>query len=221
MAAAWQFRCAYTSPHLVLRIVSMFAAPVDMVSGDLVLHCLARGDYTVQDVRAAVRAVMEAVPHATLMVNKEGETPLAVATKLNNVPMAQVLLEADPRATVMINDAGETPLMVAAKCKDASMVKVLLEADPRPTIMSNNDGEPPLTVAARNCNIETCKALLDADPRAAAFPDLRNTYALHWAITRWDVADNVDLFMALIHAAPHVVGQCTLRPLKDFLASNL
>ncbi|XP_026331105.1 tankyrase-2-like, partial [Hyposmocoma kahamanoa] len=123
--------------------------------------------------------------------NKEGQTPLHVATEHSHLDAMDLLLRHG--AKVNACDArGESPLSLAARRDSAAACRLLLAcgADTRPEPHYSqpddscaNAAALRLLEAARTGDVETARAILDARPRLVNCRDVdgRHSTPLHFA----------------------------------------
>ncbi|KLO99736.1 Uncharacterized protein LW94_1220 [Fusarium fujikuroi] len=91
--------------------------------------------------------------------DKDGRTPLLLASKNGHLEIATMLLDKGVDATVADND-GWTPLHEASQKGFSEIVKILLEKGAN-TATTNKDGSTPLLLALENGHLEIATMLLD------------------------------------------------------------
>lgn len=118
---------------------------------------------------AALLALLEdeAVAACLNDPNREGDTPLHLASLYGQAECVRVLLEAGADAGVRDPDAS-TPLHDAAAGGYTEVVRLLLASDPCLAASRDDDGDTPLHNAARGSHAACAELLLGAgaDPRA-------------------------------------------------------
>lgn len=106
--------------------------------------------------------------------DRNGATPLAIATQLGWTEGAQILI-AHGAAVDLGNSRGETPLMLAVHNRDANMVRLLLAAGASPTRTDRSSGYSALDYARQDPRTAAIAKLLEAPapgPRKAFGPKL-------------------------------------------------
>jgi ankyrin repeat protein len=105
--------------------------------------------------------------------NKDGDTPLILATQLGWVEGANVLLRVGANVDLP-NRQGETPLMFAVRNVDSEMVRLLMGKGANPKRPDNVTGYSALDHAKQNLRAAAIVKLLEAGPakpvREAAGP---------------------------------------------------
>ena len=133
---------------------------------------------------AEAAAVVAKLDLETADVN--GETPLQMAVRLNNTPMAELLVEAGSR-TRRFDKSGRSLLHLAVLNNNDGLVRVLLKQGADAAAHDDNELSP-LHLAATNGNVEIARLLLSS---GAVVDDQEKSYLrspLHIACERGDVA---------------------------------
>jgi ankyrin repeat protein len=133
----------------------------DTSSGEAALHILTRG----RD-RAWLGYVLGKGARADIQ-NKDGETPLSLATQLGWLEGAELLLRVGANVDLP-NRQGETPLMFAVRNADAAMVRLLMSKGANPKRPDNITGYSALDHAKQNARAASIVKLLEAAPAKPA-----------------------------------------------------
>ena len=156
-----------TAENLLARPSSAVLNVKDSGSGEGALHILARGrdgGWLGFLLGKGARADIQ---------NKDGDTPLMLATQLGWVEGADLLLRSGANVDLP-NRQGETPLMFAVRNADAALVRLLLARGANPKRTDNVTGYSALDHARQNVRAATILKLLEAAPakpaRAVAGP---------------------------------------------------
>ncbi|KAL4714330.1 hypothetical protein ACJJTC_009682 [Scirpophaga incertulas] len=155
-------------------------------SGDRPLHCAAASLYPKR------KQVMEMLIRKGARVNeknKEGQTPLHVATEHSHLDAMDLLLRHGAKVNAC-DGRGESALSLAARRDAAAACRLLLAcgADARPDARPHDDAcsnaaALRLLEAARTGDVETARAVLDSRPRLVNCRDVdgRHSTPLHFA----------------------------------------
>jgi ankyrin repeat protein len=140
----------------------------DRSTGDAALHILARErDFNWLGFLIQKGARVD-------LQNKEGTTPLAIASQIGWLEGAERLLRG--RATVdLANNRGETPLILAVQRRDINMVRLLLANGANPRKQDSVAGYSALEYAQRDGRSPAIVKLLEegpTKPKAVAGPKL-------------------------------------------------
>ena len=168
-AAAQKFSDSYTflkavkerdgskAENLLARPSAAVLNARDSSSGEGALHILARGrdhGWLTFLLAKGARADIQ---------NKDGDTPLILATQLGWVEGADLLLRGGASVDLP-NRQGETPLMFAARNGDAAMVRLLMSKGANPKRTDNVTGYSALDHAKQNARSAGIVRLLEAVP---------------------------------------------------------
>jgi ankyrin repeat protein len=178
-AAAQKFSDSYTflkavkerdgskAEELLARPSAAVLNAKDTGSGEGALHIVTRG----RD-RGWLGFILGKGARADIQ-NKDGDTPLILATQLGWVEGAEILLSVGANVDLP-NRQGETPLMFAVRNTDAAMVRLLIEKGANPKRPDNVTGYSALDHAKQNVRAASIVKLLEAAPakpaRAVAGP---------------------------------------------------
>jgi ankyrin repeat protein len=108
----------------------------------------------------AVRELLAANANVNAFIN--GESPLLIAARHNNLGLLDIVLQAGADTT-RVSDQGETAMMFAAQCGYIDVVKCLLQHQPA-SLLNARDwlGRTALFHALVNQKLDVASALLDA-----------------------------------------------------------
>jgi ankyrin repeat protein len=172
-AAAQQFSDSYTflkavkerdgskAENLLARPSAAVLNARDTGSGEGALHIVTRA----RD-RAWIGFLLGKGARADIQ-NKDGDTPLILATQLGWVEGAEVLLRVGANVDLP-NRQGETPLMFAVRNADAAMVRLLMSKGANPKRTDNVTGYSALDHAKQNVRAASIVKLLEAAPAKPA-----------------------------------------------------
>lgn len=158
-----------------------------LTTGDRPLHCAAASVYPKR------KQVMEMLIRKGARVNeknKDGQTPLHVATEHSHLDAMDLLLRHGAKVNAC-DGRGESALCVAARRDAAAACRLLLacgadartDAGPAPDDACTNAAAVRLLEAARTGDVETARAILDSRPRLVNCRDVdgRHSTPLHFA----------------------------------------
>jgi ankyrin repeat protein len=168
-AAAQQFSDSYTflkavkerdgakAEGLLARPSAAVLNAKDSSSGEGALHVVTRG----RDL-SWLGFLLSKGARADIQ-NRDGDTPLILATQLGWVEGANVLLRVGANVDLP-NRQGETPLMFAVRNADAAMVRLLMSKGANPKRPDNVTGYSALDHAKQNVRAAAIVKLLEAAP---------------------------------------------------------
>ncbi|KAI3931184.1 hypothetical protein MKW92_050973, partial [Papaver armeniacum] len=110
-----------------------------------------------------VKTILSVRSDLALKVDRQGFTPLHLASARKSRQMVKLLLKAKPEACLIQDKDGKTPLHVAAMKDRAKIMKLLMEERPKAIHLKNDqNGETILHFCIKsNSSIETIKLLVD------------------------------------------------------------
>lgn len=152
-----------TAENMLSRPSAAVLNAKDSSSGEGALHILTRG----RD-RGWLGFLLGKGARADIQ-NKDGDTPLMLATQLGWVEGAELLLRVGANVDLP-NRRGETPLMFAVRNTDAAMVRMLLGKGANPKRTDNVTGYSALDHAKQNVRAAAIVKLLEAAPAKPARP---------------------------------------------------
>jgi len=113
--------------------------------------------------------------------NREGETPLHIASKYDDLDTIKVLISREECNLNIADAEGNTPLHTACKQGQHSTVQFLV-ADQRCQLNAKNgEGETPLHIASEHGDLDTVKVLASRNECDLNIPDERGNTPLHLA----------------------------------------
>ncbi|KAI8426788.1 hypothetical protein MSG28_014472 [Choristoneura fumiferana] len=158
-----------------------------LTTGDRPLHCAAASDYPKR------KQVMEMLIRKGARVNeknKDGQTPLHIATEHSHLDAMDLLLRHGAKVNAL-DSGGSSALAVAARADAAAACRLLLacgaraqpERYPPPADACANAAALRLLEAARTGDVEAARAALEARPRLVNCRDVdgRHSTPLHFA----------------------------------------
>jgi ankyrin repeat protein len=172
-AAAQQFSDSYSFLKAVKerdgsKVESLLVRPSaavlnakDSSSGEGALHIVARG----RDL-GWLGFLLNKGARADIQ-NRDGDTPLILATQLGWAEGAEVLLRVGASVDLP-NRRGETPLMFAVRNADANMVRLLMSKGANPKRTDSSTGKSAIDHAKQNVRAAAILKLLEAAPAKPA-----------------------------------------------------
>jgi len=117
------------------------------------------------------KLLLAVYPEGATVQNSDGNSPLQIAIKRENLDATKLLLDSCPDSAKAQNNEESLPLHIACRIKSLHIAELLLNAYPEGSKVRNKNGQIPLHCACRNNDTEMAILLLKTHSEGAKVKD--------------------------------------------------